>query len=162
MKQHFVETSNHHRFMAGVTAVENRGSPEACIQLLTGSPGTGKSVTVDNWGARRDAIYLEGIPGMSLTFIRDYLADQTNVYARGKFEQFSQPLQFDNVAWSWLRSTWQPAWRSNLRGSPFVFGWDTVNYPSELYLVNAGDHYSTPHQQGGLASLTFDVTGVAA
>lgn len=88
MKQHFVETSNHRRFIAGVSAVENRGSPEACIQLLTGSPGTGKSCTVDNWGAKRDAIYLEGIPGMSLSFIRDYLADQTNVYARGKFAQY--------------------------------------------------------------------------
>lgn len=88
MKQHFVETSNHRRFMAGVSAVENRGSPEACIQLLTGIPGTGKSCTVDNWGAKRDAIYLEGIPGMSLTFIRDYLADQTNVFSRGKFAQY--------------------------------------------------------------------------
>lgn len=88
MKQHFVETSNHRRFIAGVSAVENRGSPEACIQLLTGSPGTGKSCTVDNWGAKRDAIYMEGIPGMSLSFIRDYLADQTGVYARGKFAQY--------------------------------------------------------------------------
>lgn len=88
MKQHFVETSNHRRFMAGVSAVENRGSPEACIHLLTGSPGTGKSCTVDNWGAKRDAIYLEGIPGMSLSFVRDYLADQTNIYARGKFAQY--------------------------------------------------------------------------
>lgn len=88
MKQHFVETNNHRRFIAGVSAVENRGSPEACIQLLTGSPGTGKSCTVDNWGAKRDAIYMEGIPGMNLSFIRDYLADQTGVYARGKFAQY--------------------------------------------------------------------------
>ena len=87
-----------------------------------------------------------------------------NGQALGKiidFEQFTQTLQFDNVAWSWLRSTWQAAWRSNLRGSPFIFSWDSVNYPSEIYLVNAGDHYSTPHQQGGLTTLTFDVSGVA-
>lgn len=88
MKNHYVETSNHRRFMAGVSAVENRGSPEACIQLLTGSPGTGKSCTVDNWGAKRDAIYLEGVPGMGITFIRDYLADQTGVIGRGKFAQY--------------------------------------------------------------------------
>lgn len=77
------------------------------------------------------------------------------------FEQFSQTLQFDNCTWAWLRGTWQPAWRSNLRGAPFIFAWDSVNYPSEIYLVNAGDHYSAPHQQGGLASLTFDVVGVS-
>ncbi len=88
MKQHYVETSNHRRFMAGVQAVENRGSPEACILLLTGGPGTGKSCTVDNWGAKHDAIYLEGVPDMGITFIRDYLANQTNVYARGKFAQY--------------------------------------------------------------------------
>ena len=94
MKQHFVETSNHRRFMAGVTAVENRGSPEACILLLTGAPGTGKSCTVDNWGAKRDAIYLEGIPGMSLSFIRDYLADQTEVVGKGKFAQYKGMVDF--------------------------------------------------------------------
>lgn len=88
MKQHFVETSNHRLFIASVAAVENRGSPEACILLLTGEPGTGKSCTVDNWGAARDAIYLEGIPGMSLSFLRDYLADQTGVRGRSKFDQY--------------------------------------------------------------------------
>ena len=94
MKQHFVETSNHRLFTASVAAVENRGSPEACILLLNGEPGTGKSCTVDNWGAKRDAIYLEGIPGMSLSFLRDYLADQTGVMARGKFEQYKGMVDF--------------------------------------------------------------------
>lgn len=87
MKQHFVQTSNHFTFMAEVAAVENRGSPEACILLATGSPGTGKSVTVDSWGAKRDAIYLAGVPGMGLSFLRDYLADQTGVVALRKFAQ---------------------------------------------------------------------------
>lgn len=76
------------------------------------------------------------------------------------FEQFKQTLQFGNVTWTWLRSVWQPAWRSNLRGAPFVFAWDSVNYPTELYLVTAGDTYSTPHQQGVLANLQFDISGV--
>lgn len=77
------------------------------------------------------------------------------------FEQYKQTLQFINVSWSWLRATWQPAWRSNLRGSPLIFAWDSVNYPAELYLVTTGDHYSTPHQTGLLAGLSFDVSGVA-
>ncbi|MDO9053810.1 MAG: ATP-binding protein [Sulfurimicrobium sp.] len=94
MKQHFVETSNHRQFMAAVAAVENRGSPEACILLLTGEPGTGKSCTVDNWGASVDAIYLEGVPGMSLSFLRDYLADQTGVIGRKKFDQYKGTVEF--------------------------------------------------------------------
>ena len=87
MKQHYVKTGNHHRFMAAVSAVENRGSPEACILLLTGAPGTGKSCTIDHWGAERDAIILEGIPGMGVTFVRDYLADQTGVSEPRRFAQ---------------------------------------------------------------------------
>ena len=94
MKQHFVETSNHRLFMGSVAAVENRGSPEACILLLTGEPGTGKSCTVDNWGAARDAIYLEGIPGMSLSFLRDYLADQTGIIGHRKFDQYKGMVEF--------------------------------------------------------------------
>lgn len=101
MKQHFVETSNHRTFMASVSAVENRGSPEACILILTGQPGTGKSVTVDNWGAKRDAIYLAGVPGMSMSFLRDYLADQTGVVAMRKFAQHKALVEH-------LKSTRQP------------------------------------------------------
>lgn len=88
MKRHYVKTANHQRFAAGISAVENRGSPEACILLLTGAPGTGKSTTVDHWASDRDAIYLEGMPGMSITFVRDYLADQTGVPAGAKFAEY--------------------------------------------------------------------------
>lgn len=94
MKHLFVKTSNHHQFLAAVAAVENRGSPEACILLLTGEPGTGKSCTVDNWGAALDAVYLEGVPGMTLAFLRDYLADQTGVIGRGKFDQYKGVVEF--------------------------------------------------------------------
>ncbi|MFZ6747455.1 AAA family ATPase [Undibacterium sp. Ren11W] len=93
MKRHYVKTTNHQRFMAGVTAVENRGSPEACILLLTGNPGTGKSTTVDHWGSERDAIYLEGMPGMSITFVRDYLSDQTGVPQGSKFAQYKAMVE---------------------------------------------------------------------
>ncbi len=87
MKHHYVETSNHARFMAGVSAVENRGSKEACILLLTGEPGTGKTAAVHRFGSDRMAVRLEGIPGMSLAYLRDYLADQTGVHGRSKYHQ---------------------------------------------------------------------------
>jgi DNA transposition AAA+ family ATPase len=73
--------------MAGVAVVENRGSPEACILLLTGEPGTGKTAVVSNFGSHRMACRLEGIPGMSLAYLRDYLADQTGVHGKSKYHQ---------------------------------------------------------------------------
>lgn len=87
MKQHYVNTSNHQRFMDAVTAVENRGSPEACIMRLTGAPGTGKTTTVDNWAAKSNAVLLDGVPGMGITFVRDYLADQTGIKEPRRFAQ---------------------------------------------------------------------------
>lgn len=77
------------------------------------------------------------------------------------FEKWSQTLQFDYVTWAWLRATWQPAWRSNLRGAPFIFAWDSANYPTEIYLAAASDSYSSPHRNGLLATLSLDVSGVA-
>ncbi len=87
MKHHYVETSNHKRFMAGIEAVENRGSPEACILLLTGEPGTGKTAAVHRFGSDRMACRLEGVPGMSLAYLRDYIADQTGVHGKSKYHQ---------------------------------------------------------------------------
>lgn len=87
MKQHYVETSNHQRFMDAVGAVDNRGSREACILLLTGEPGTGKTTTVDHWASKRNAVLIDGVPGMTLTYVRDYLADQTGVAEMRRFAQ---------------------------------------------------------------------------
>ena len=94
MKQQFVETSNFKRFMAGVAAVSARGSHEACILLLTGEPGTGKTCMTDHYGSDANAVFLEGVPGMGLSFVRDYLSRETRVYGRGKFEQYSGMVDF--------------------------------------------------------------------
>lgn len=77
-----------------------------------------------------------------------------------QFESWKQTLQF-MVTWAWLRATWQPAWRDHLRGSPFIFAWDSANYPKEFHLVSAGDGYQAPHKPGAWADLRFDVSGVA-
>lgn len=94
MKLKYVKTSNHNRFAASVKAVEGRGSPEACILLLTGEPGTGKTCTLDNWGANRNAVYIEGVPGQNLTYTADYLADQTGVRGHGKFGQYKALVEY--------------------------------------------------------------------
>lgn len=94
MKQHFVKTSNFERFMAGVRAVENRGSAEACILYMIGGPGTGKSTTVDHWGASTYAVYLDAIPGMNLTYVREYLEYQTATSGETKFKRHQALIEF--------------------------------------------------------------------
>ncbi len=94
MRQHYVKTSNHQRFMGALAALENRGSPEACILRLTGQPGTGKTCTVDNWASTADAILIDGVPGMGITFIRDYLADQTGIREPRRFAQDKAFVEF--------------------------------------------------------------------
>lgn len=78
------------------------------------------------------------------------------------FEQMQKTLQF-TVPQAWVRSDWEPAWESNLRGSPFGFAWDSANYPAELQLfkVPANSGFQAPHNAGSMAVLSFDVMGVA-
>lgn len=77
------------------------------------------------------------------------------------FEAWRQTLQFQVISAAWLRSTFLPAWKNQLRGNPFLLAWDPTNYPSELYLLLAGDKLSSPLIAPGRHSVNFDVSGVA-
>jgi hypothetical protein len=79
MRKHYVQTSNHERFMSAVSITENGMAQEAKTILVAGEPGTGKSRTVENYGANRGAIYIQGMPGMNLSYIRALLADELGV-----------------------------------------------------------------------------------
>jgi len=87
MKQHFVKTENHRRFLSGVAMLENRASPERCILPVIGKPGVGKTRTVDNWGSLNDAVFLEGMPGMTPRYVRDALLAETGIRVHGKFAE---------------------------------------------------------------------------
>lgn len=87
MKLHYVKTSNHLLFMDMVDAVENRAAREARIVLLAGEPGTGKSRCVDHFGAERAAIHIEGMPGMSVSYLRGLLAYELGCTGGTTFQQ---------------------------------------------------------------------------
>jgi hypothetical protein len=76
------------------------------------------------------------------------------------FEQWQQTITLQSVAWSWVRDTWEQAWRAHLRSSPFGVCWEPASYASEVRLVVAGEQFATPHRSGLLADLQFDVSGV--
>lgn len=77
------------------------------------------------------------------------------------FEQWSQQLSFKYLDKTWVRTTFMAAWKSHLRGKPFLFAFDLTNYPAEIYLVEAGDDLRVPQELPSLMSLSFEVRGVA-
>ena len=56
MRNRFVKTANVSRFLSGVQAIEERGAPEACLMLVWGEPGFGKSRTGAWWATHNDAL----------------------------------------------------------------------------------------------------------
>ncbi len=87
MKYHYVKTSNHQLFVTMLSALEARTPREARILLLAGEPGTGKSRCVDNIGAEHNAIHIEGIPSMNVTYLRDLLTWELGCSGGSKFLQ---------------------------------------------------------------------------
>lgn len=94
MKHSFVKTENHRRFLAAVSTLANRGAPERCLLPVKGKPGVGKTRVVDNWGSSTDAVFLEGIPGMSLRYIKDALKAETGVKEKNGFAEFAALVEF--------------------------------------------------------------------
>ncbi|WP_051711272.1 AAA family ATPase [Andreprevotia chitinilytica] len=58
MKAIFVKTSNWERFTDGIQTVQNRGAMEACMLLVYGEPGLGKSSIVTRWALEQSAIFV--------------------------------------------------------------------------------------------------------
>lgn len=94
MKHLFVKTENHQRFMAAVSMLESRGSPERCLLPVIGAPGVGKTRVVDNWGSMVDAVLVEGIPGMTLGYLKAALKAETKITERGAFAEFRALAEF--------------------------------------------------------------------
>lgn len=87
MKSHFVKTSNYHLFMAMLDAVESRAPIDSRVMIGEGMPGIGKSRTLDRVGADRNAIYINGLPGMTVSYLRDLLAYELGCSGGTRFQQ---------------------------------------------------------------------------
>ncbi len=83
MKKLFVKTSNYERFQAGIRFVEARGALEASWLLVEGTPGFGKTDTVEEWTAKNGAIYIRAKENYSASFLMAELADKLKVEGSG-------------------------------------------------------------------------------
>lgn len=69
MKTNFVRTSNVDRFLTTVAALDDRAAPEACMCLIQGEAGLGKTRTARWWAMQSDAILLRIKESMTPTWL---------------------------------------------------------------------------------------------
>jgi hypothetical protein len=96
MKDIFVETGNVRRFMGALKALDERGAIEACMVVVDGKPGLGKTTTLSRWVAQTGSVYLRAQKGWDYSwFIQDLLTELSVSYQpiRGKRERFARVLQ---------------------------------------------------------------------
>jgi hypothetical protein len=96
MRDTFVETGNVRRFMGALKTLNERGAVEACMVVVDGKPGLGKTTTLARWVAQTGSVYLRAQKGWDYSwFIQDLLTELSVSYQqiRGKRERFARVLQ---------------------------------------------------------------------
>jgi len=101
MKRTFVRTENAMKFLAGVTALEKRGAGEACLMVVDGEPGLGKSTMAQWWAVQHGAKFLRAKQRWTPPWVlRELLAEFPGVQPEHSFERmFRQAIeQLGNAA----------------------------------------------------------------
>lgn len=96
MKNTFVETANVMRFHGALSALDARGASEACLLVVDGEPGLGKTTALMHWTAQNGSIYLrakkEWKPGWFANELLDSMrVDQPHSFER-KYQKCLQEL----------------------------------------------------------------------
>ena len=58
MRRKIVSTSNTARFLAAVQALQHRGADEACLVVVDGEPGLGKTKVIRHWAVQNQVCYI--------------------------------------------------------------------------------------------------------
>lgn len=75
MRNAFVETANVQRFQTALTALERRGATEACLMVVDGLPGLGKTTALHRWAAQSGAVFIRAKKEWTPSwFLNDLLA----------------------------------------------------------------------------------------
>lgn len=96
MRDTFVETGNVRRFMGALKTLSERGAVEACMVVVDGKPGLGKTTTLSRWVSQTGSVYLRAQKGWDYSwFIQDLLTELSVSYQqiRGKRERFARVIQ---------------------------------------------------------------------
>lgn len=86
MRTQFVDTSNVKAFHTALRALEMRGANEACLMVVDGSPGVGKTTTLQHWTARNQCLYLRAKKQWRAGWMMNELLEQMRVTPPHRFE----------------------------------------------------------------------------
>lgn len=87
MKNAFVETSNVKRFLTALSALEERGAQEACLVVVDGLPGLGKTTTLKHWVAQNGCIYLRAKKEWTPSWFMNELLESLRVHPPHSFQK---------------------------------------------------------------------------
>lgn len=93
MKNVFVETENVSRFHAALGALDRRGASEACLLVVDGRPGLGKTTALNRWAAQTGAVYVRAKAEWTAAwFLRDLLTELRVQHAHAYSKNFELAL----------------------------------------------------------------------
>lgn len=94
MKNQFVQTKNAKRLLAGLAQVGRRGAREACLVVVDGEPGLGKTDATQWWAVQHSAVYLRMKSKMTAPWLLRELLTEMRVTPQYSFERmYSQSLE---------------------------------------------------------------------
>lgn len=94
MKNAFVETQNVKRFQSALSALEKRGASEACLMVVDGQPGLGKTTALFRWASQTGGIYLRAKKEWTPSwFLNDLLAEFRIAPGHSYQKRYAQALE---------------------------------------------------------------------
>jgi DNA transposition AAA+ family ATPase len=93
MRNQFVETENVKRFQTALTALERRGAAEACLMVVDGQPGLGKTTALHRWAVQSRGVYLRAKKEWTPSWFLNDLLAQFNIAPSFSYQKrFTQAL----------------------------------------------------------------------
>ncbi|PYE87531.1 AAA family ATPase [Phyllobacterium leguminum] len=94
MRNQFVETSNVKRYQGALAALEQRGAQEACLVVVDGLPGLGKTTTLKHWVAQNGCVYLRAKKEWTPAWFMNELLESLRVHPPHAFaKKYAKALE---------------------------------------------------------------------
>jgi len=87
MRPVFVETSNAGRFEAALKTLERRGAEEACLMVVDGVPGLGKTTILNRWAVQNNAVFIRAKKEWTPSWFLDDLLTALKVVPQHSFRK---------------------------------------------------------------------------